>query len=275
MMKEWKRRTALLVTSAAMLLMTVPVLAESVVEDDAALLSDAERTDLSERISNLKTGTGWDIFAVSTEYADGKTSREYADDYFDSYASSKDGVVFLIDMDNREITMSTAGESIYYLTDERVDAILDDAYAYVSEGQYYDCYIAMLDDVQKYYEKGVDPDTYIYDEETGKIIRYRTVTAGEFAFALIAAVAVGAAVYFGIHAKYKLKFARETMDPHGAGNVKLENSNDRFVNQIVTHRRIPKNPPPSSGGGGGSNPGRSTVHTSSAGTMHGGGSRKF
>ena len=132
----------------------------------------------------------------------------------------------------------------------------------------------MLNGVQKYYEQGISSDAYIYDEETGKIIPYRKLTAGEFAFALIVAAAVGALVFFGIHAKYKLKFAKDAMDPHGTGDVKLENSKDRFVNQIVTHRRIPKNPPPSSGGSSGSS-GRSTVHTSSAGTMHGGGSRKF
>lgn len=274
MMREWKKRTALLVTMAAVCMAGTPVLADTVVSDDAYLLTDTERTDLSGQIESLENSTGWDIFAISTDDAEGKTSREYADDYFDTHASSKNGVVFLIDMDNREITISTAGESIYYLTDERVDAVLDDAYTYVSDGQYYDCYVAMLEGMQTYYERGIASDSYIYDEETGKIIRYRSLTAGEFAIALIAAIAVGAGVYFGINAKYKLKFASGKMDPHGNGNVKLENSNDRFVNQIVTHRRIPKNPPPS-GGGGGSSSGRSTVHTSSAGTMHGGGSRKF
>lgn len=274
MMKEWKKRMALLITVPALCVTASPVFAATGVVDDVPLLSEAECTSLSEQMEELAGDTDWDIFAISTDDAGGKTSREYADDYFDTYATRENGVVFLIDMDNREITISTAGESIYYLTDERIDEILDDAYAYVSNAQYYDCYIAMLNGVQKYYEQGIASDAYIYDEETGKIIPYRKLTAGEFAFALIVAVAVGALVFSGIHAKYKLKFAKDTMDPHGTGDVKLENSKDRFVNQIVTHRRIPKNPPPSNGGSSGSS-GRSTVHTSSAGTMHGGGSRKF
>ena len=275
MMKKWKKRIALPVITVAALMITVPVYADNsgYVIDDAELLSDAQTESLAEKTQNLRSETGWDIFVVSTDDAEGKSATEYADDYFDTNAAVEDGVVLLIDMDNREITISTAGKSIYYLTDERIDNILDNAYAYVSEAQYSDCYEAMLDGVQQYYEEGIPSDAYIYDEETGKIIPYRVLTFGEILFAIGAALIVGAAVYFGINAKYRLKFAKTTDDHHGTGNVRIEGSNDRFVNQVVTHRRIPKDT--GNGGGGGSNPGRSTVHTSSAGTSHGGGSRKF
>ena len=67
----------------------------------------------------------------------------YADDFYDSGNFGYDGphgtgVLFLIDMDNREIYISTCGDSIYYLTDARIETILDAAFDYVSNGQYYD-----------------------------------------------------------------------------------------------------------------------------------------
>ena len=39
-----------------------------------------------------------------------------------------DGLALLIDMDNREITVSTSGIAIRYLTDERIENILDAGY---------------------------------------------------------------------------------------------------------------------------------------------------
>ena len=90
----------------------------------------------------------------------------------------EDGVALLIDMDNREITISTCGIAIRYLTDSRIDNILDAAYAKISNGDYNGCMHSMLTGVETYYEKGISEGQYNYDSETGKISRYHVLTLG-------------------------------------------------------------------------------------------------
>ena len=136
MRDKLRKRIALSAVTALTLFVAVPVYADTydAVYDDAALLSDEEQQSLSEEITNLQETTGWEIFVLTTEDAQGKTAREYADDFYDTTATGDDGVVFLIDMDNREVTISTAGEAIYYLNDDRIDDILDNCYDYVVDG---------------------------------------------------------------------------------------------------------------------------------------------
>ena len=271
MRDKLRKRIALSAVTALTLFVAVPVYADTydAVYDDAALLSDEEQQSLSEEITNLQETTGWEIFVLTTEDAQGKTAREYADDFYDTTATGDDGVVFLIDMDNREVTISTAGEAIYYLNDDRIDDILDNCYDYVVDGEYASCFSSMLSDAEYYYEVGVPSDAYTYDEETGEIHYYHVLTLGEILFAVVLAAAVFAAVFFGITGKYRLKFGGGYQyDYHAFGKVNLTGQEDRFVNQMVTHRRIQTD-------SGSSHSGRSTVHTSSSGRSHGGGSRKF
>lgn len=208
MRDKLRKRIALSAVTALTLFAAVPVYADTydAVYDDAALLSDEEQQSLSEEITNLQETTGWQIFVLTTEDAQGKTAREYADDFYDTTATGDDGVVFLIDMDNREVTISTAGEAIYYLNDDRIDDILDNCYDYVVDGEYASCFSSMLSDAEYYYEVGVPSDAYTYDEETGEIHYYHVLTMGEILFAVVLAAAVFAAVFFGITGKYRLKF---------------------------------------------------------------------
>ncbi len=278
MMREWKKRIVLPVMAAVLLpgAVMTSASASSVrggVADMAGLLTEEEKQELVTQTAQIEEETGWNIYVVSTEDAEGKTAQEYADDYFDEYAPGADGVVALIDMDNREIAISTTGDAINYLNDARIDTILDNAYNDVSEGDYAACYTTMLEGVEWAYQKGIPSDAHTYNEETGEVVYYRSIKVEEIIGAVVIAAIVWFAVYFGIAGKYRFKHSGYTYDFHSFGNVSLTNTEDRYVNQIVTHRRIPK---PQNNGGNGSGPsGRSTVHTGSSGTMHGGGSRKF
>lgn len=47
------------------------------------------------------------MLMLTTDDTNGKTTQEYADDFFDAIAENGDGVALLIDMQNREICIST------------------------------------------------------------------------------------------------------------------------------------------------------------------------
>ena len=216
---------------------------------------------------------------VTTDDAEGKSSKEFADDFYDvkfPESSEEDGVVYLIDLDNMEIYMSTSGEAIRYLTDDRVEQILDEAYEYAADGDYYGSFVSFMEETEKYLSKGIPSDQYNYDVNTGEIDYYQEqmrLTFGEVLFALAAAL-IPAAVTIGVvKAKYQLKFEDFHYDAYTASNVNLSTNSDRLINTFVTHRRIPKNNGHSGGSGGGGS--RSSVHRSSSGRSHGGGGRKL
>ena len=245
---------------------------EGNVYDDASLLTESEIDSLNQDISDFQETSGWNVYAVTTSDALGKTATAYADDFFDEHSpEQEDGVVVLVDMDNREIWISACGDARRYLTDERVDAILDDAYANASNDAYGDCLDTMLDGIAGYYDAGIQSNQYNYDTETGAVSRYRTLTLTEILIALVIAVVVGAIIYGVVVGKYQLRFGTYQYDFRESGRVDLRVRDDHFVNQTVTHRRIPKE---NTSGGGGSS-GRTSTHTSSSGRSHSGGGRKF
>lgn len=254
----------------------VPVQAEDNMQlaDQAGLLSDQEAEDMNQRLEELEGSTGWDFMAMTTDDAEGQDATAYAESWFDKYTTKDDGVICAIDMDNREIVVRAFGEAMYYVTDSRTDRILDAGYDEVSNEQYGAALQAMLGEVENAYLNENPNKNYLYDEDTGEVIRHprgRSITLSEILIALGAALLAGGGTVGAIFAKYRLKIGGYQYPIEKNGSVKLTAKEDRLVNSFVTHRHIPKQQ--SSGGGGGGS--RSTVHTGSGGRMSSGGSRKF
>lgn len=247
---------------------------EGNVYDQANLLTEVELRTLNENITALSEETGWNIYAVTTSDAQGKSATAYADDFFDEHSpEQEDGVALLIDMDNREITISTCGEAIRYLTDTRIDVILDKAYINISNGEYGACLTTMADGVAEAYRKKIETGQYNYDSDTGEVSKYKQLTAMEAALSFGAAAAAGVLVFLSVLGSYRMKRGNYKYEFRENARIALRVRDDRFVNQVVTHRRIPKQT--TTNGSGGHSSGRSTTHRSSSGRSHGGGSRKF
>ena len=58
---------------------------------------------------------------------------------------------------------------VRYLTDSRIEAVLDDMYGYAAAGDYYQAAGAFVEDLEVCYDNGIAADQYNYDSETGKI----------------------------------------------------------------------------------------------------------
>ena len=110
------------------------------VEDRAQLLTEEEEAELLQQAAELSQQTGYEIRLVTTNQTEGKTTQQFAEAYFESLTDAgpetASGASYVIDMDNRQIYIATYGGLQYYLTDARVDTLLDHAYEYVSEGEY-------------------------------------------------------------------------------------------------------------------------------------------
>lgn len=242
------------------------------VVDDAGLLMEEEVDWLKETAVEFTEKSDWNIIVATCDDAAGNTAQTVCEDYFNAYTTGDDGISCLIDMDNREIYIATAGEAQLYLNDARIDTILDTAFEAVADGDYSECLYLMLVKSSEAYDRGIPENAQIYDVDTGKTTVYKQLTLMEILFALLAALAVGGIVFGSIVGKYRLKWGLYAYDFHDSGSLTLEREEDRFIHQTVTHRRIPRNNGGGPSGGGGS---RSTVHTGSGGRSFGGGGRKF
>lgn len=215
--------------------------------DQADLLTASEAEEVEEMIEEFEDKTGWDVMAVTTEDAEGMSATSYAESWLNEYMSGEDGIIWCIDMDNREIVVSGTGDAIDCLTDAHKENILDAGYEKVSNEEYAETFETMI-------------------RKTGKYA-YKQITVIEILIALGIALVAGGITVGVIVGSYRLKFGGYKYPIEKNGSVKLRKKEDAFVNQFVTHRHIPK----SDGSGGG----KTTTHSGAGGRTYSSGSRKF
>ena len=244
--------------------------------DQAGLFSETEIIQLEEKIAQCRKSTKMDVVIVSA-YADGERSaEEYADDYYDyggfGVGKKASGVLLLYYMDGPgqpggECYISTAGTMINMLTDERIESILDDVYGDLGNRDF----------------AGATEHQYTYDRDTGEIVRYHSIRLYEVAIAMVIAGILAGSVCLDIKKRYAMKqSSREVSNSLQAYRADcafhFSVAGDKMVNKYVRSVPIPRNTSSGSGGrghSGSSSAGRSTIHTSSSGSSHGGGGRRF
>ena len=260
--------------------------------DQAGLFSETEIIQLEEKIAQCRKSTKMDVVIVSA-YADGERSaEEYADDYYDyggfGVGKKASGVLLLYYMDGPgqpggECYISTTGTMINMLTDERIESILDDVYGDLGNRDFAGAAEHFLEDVKAYVKEGVESGQYTYDQDTGEIVRYHSIRLYEVAIAMVIAGISAGSVCLDIKKRYAMKqSSREVSNSLQAYRADcafhFSVAGDKMVNKYVRSVPIPRNTSSGSGGrghSGSSSAGRSTIHTSSSGSSHGGGGRRF
>lgn len=264
--------TSFIVSVLMIMLFAITVQATGVqVEDGAGVFSSDESTSIESSIARAEDETGWDIIVLTTTDAEGYTSNGYGELFYNNNKVSEDGVVLILDFDNGEKAIVTSGEAIYYLTDSRINAILSDSDQYSSSQDYAGTVICMCEDIELYYGQGANGN-YAVNEDTGEVTTYKeskSLSLFEFFLALVVALGAGGGFVAFIVGKYRLKFGGYKYSFRANGTVDLKVDRDQFVNQFVTHRRIPRNN--GGGGRGGSGGGRSSTHGGVGGGNFGGG----
>ncbi|MDR0922089.1 MAG: TPM domain-containing protein [Lactobacillales bacterium] len=240
---------------------------ENRVNDQAGLFSPAGVAQINNLAQSLSEKTKAGVFVVTTTEND-EEPRDYADDYLrEKVGNNNNGTVLLIDMDNREVYVSTSGNMIYYLNDNRIEQILDDVQPELSNSNFDQAGLNYLNDVETFFDKGLPKGAYSVDEETGKVTVYKTITRGEAIIAVV--LAAGLAITFCLVtvSRYQLKMGTWKYPYKQLGKVNLTTQQDILTNSFVTTRHIPKN----NNNGGGLGGGGSTTHSSGGGTFGGGG----
>lgn len=270
MRKAIKFILLLLMLSALVSMLVISALGVSPkVYDKAQLFSAQEMEALEARANAFAERLQLDIVIVTTNENDGKTSRAYADDFYDQngfgYGADADGILMLINMEDREVYISTCGIAIRYFTDARIESVLDRVYPFLGEAKYAEAADVFLSQVEYYVGVGIPSNQYTAPEGGGGLKSVDPVK--RIIISLLIALGVGG-VTVGIMAMHNKGTSTVNHSTYLQSNsFNLINSQDIHVNTSVTHVTISS----SSGSGGG----RSSTHSSSSGRSHGGGGRKF
>lgn len=242
------------------------------IADGAGLLSESEAAELSEKLDEISERQKLDVVIVTVDSLEGADVVAYADDYFDGngygFGEEKDGILFLISMEERDWCISTSGYGITAFTDAGQEYLSEKFLPSLSEGAYADAFRIFAEWC----------DDYITQSRTGTPYDVDNVPVEPFSplGALIIAVVVGFVVSFivtgimrlGLHSVFSESAADSYMKKD---SLRLTKNYDLFLYKNVTRTEKPKETstgtPVSRGG--------STTHVSSSGNTHGGSKGKF
>ena len=252
------------------------------VVDGADLLDAEEEGLLAERIAKLTDDYDIDAVILTVYGRDTEDIVAYADDYYDyggyGWGDGCDGLILVIDMEDRSWYISTYGEAFYIFTDYGIEQLGDTLVSYLAESKYYGGFYTFLDDCDDYiaaYNRGEPVDIWIPDDYDYDDVR----SSDEFSIVpYLICLGVGLLVAFIVTAvmKGKLKtavFQKQADDYMRRDTFDLMASEDTFLYSNVV--ATPRNTDSGSRSGGGGHYGGSSSHTSSSGRSHGGGGGHF
>jgi len=236
------------------------------VYDFADLLSDTEITALQNTIENLNSKEDYGIVIVTTNNVNGLSTQDYADDFYDYNDFPQSGILLLIDMQNREVYISTTYYGQIIFDNSRVDDILDVITPKLSNADYYGATSSFLEMVESYIDDG--PSYSMKNcEITNSYGDYTCPKMLPILHILLFSILGSLLITFLITRKYKkIRLAKDADHYLKKGNIVLGNKVDTFIDSHTTKVYIDRSSSSSSGGGS---------HHSSSGSSHGGGGRSF
>lgn len=286
-----KRLIILIVCAAIIMSFAICVSATPAsIVDNAGLLSDSEKTVLEKQAKEIAQKYSMDVVIVTTESLEGKTSEEYADDFYDcnSYGFGEDfsGVLLLLSMEYRDWAISTTGEAIFALTDYGIQDVFSQMAGLLAEDQYFSGFSTYLDALETYlkaYRNGAPIDGF-QDEYSGPgtyipgtqddIIHYEPDRGFDWylkkiGISFIVGLVVAGIVLLVLRSQMNTARAQRGADSYMLKETyHLNVQRDIFLYSQI--RKVRKSENNSNGNRGGG----SSVHSSS-GRSHGGGHGKF
>lgn len=271
-------------------------LTEQRVFDLAGLFMETEREQLEERIAEIRKSIRPYDLAVLTADDGVYDTQDYADRFYEDHGIGTDenrsGVLFFLDMENRTTWISTAGDLIGIINDDREEEIFRAQDYYLGISDWAGAMLVAINMTEEYVEAGVSQGTYIYDESTGDILddysQYVDLHDSEYyrrqaiegtimytAGGLVLGAIAGLITKAVIKGQYSKKYKQVAYDWRSKSSLDLTDSQSNITNKFVTTRVIPRETHNNNSGGGFSGGSGSGIHVSSGGMTHGGGGHKF
>ncbi len=254
---------------------------EQKVYDEAGLLSDQEEAELQELLVKKAQETEQDFIIVTTDDNEGKSARRYADDFYDTHRfgyekENGSGVLLFLDMDGREVYISTAGTAIQNYTDAEIDSTLDALIPLMKDKDYMGVCRTFIEDAGRHLTGGDEAQNGYYDADSDRFVSteltgwQKVFTPSRILLHLVVAFVLSGIIVLCIAHNRKTKMSVGSGTYLKDGQLGFRERSDHFTHTTVVTRHIPRNDDSHSSGGG-----YSSSHTSSGGHSHGGGGRSF
>jgi len=247
---------------------------EENVNDYLNYITASEKLELQNIIESVVKNHNLEVVIVITNDTKGKSSMNFADDFYDNngygVGSDYSGILMLINMDKRETWISTTGKAIDIFTDSRILDMNNNVTEELSKKEYYKACKNFIADVVNYSNMGipegqqrVDSSTdIIYTETTYlqkvfKLIKFFPIYIGALIISIIATIVAS------LSSKGKVTINSRTYE---GGSFVLSYTKDDFIREATTMVKIQTLS---------NNGAKSSTHTGSSGRSHGGGGGKF
>lgn len=251
------------------LLLAAPALAlsgvsgEPRVTDDAGLLSDSEKEQLEQLLSEVSQKQQMDVVVVTADGLGGKSPRAYADDFYDYSGYADDGLVLLVSMEDRDWWISTKGYGLTAFTLAGIDYIGEEITSDLGSGDYYAAFARFAELADQFIDEAENGSPYDTGHLPKQPLSMIWIPIAIGLGALLALIPLGSM-------KSKLKTVRPKVAAANYvrdGSFRLVTDRDVYLYRNVSRTARPKNESSGSSGSG--------AHTSSSGSTHGGGGGKF
>lgn len=223
--------------------------------DFAELLTSSQEEELYIEIENFIEKYKLDMVIVTIDENNKSSAMNYADDFYDyndfGIGKQHNGLLFLIDMDTREMWISTTGKAIRVFSASKIDSILDYTYNKISVKDYYGCASQFIQYASKYANSSLGIGMKIL-----KVGGVPTIITLIF-------IIYGLSRHKTVHIQNS---AQMYMKPVvGKEGLVLTKREDKYITSHTSRYRRDS----------GSSSGGSSSHSSSSGRSHGGGGRSF
>jgi len=233
--------------------------------DDADLLDEDEEAVLLDTLDSLSDTYQMDIVVVTVNTIDGKSPRDFADDFFDyngfGYGDTEDGILLFVNMGERDWYISTSGRAQTTFSDYGLDHMGEEVVYWLGDGYYYDAFERFAELCEELILFEAENGPYDVDNLPKPVFKidFFSVLIG-FIIALIISLVM--------RSKHKtVRFKSQAGDYIRKDSFALTQSADHFLYRNVSRTRRASET--SSGSGG------SSTHRSSSGRSHGGRGGKF
>lgn len=234
--------------------------------DAADLLSQSSERDLINKLDEISERQQVDIVVVTIESLEGESAMVYADDFYDyngyGFGAGRDGILFLISMEERDWYISTCGYGITALTDVGREYISGKFVDDLSIGDYaagFTRFAELCDDFIMQANSGEPYDVGNLPEEAFGF-------AGNLVLAFVVAFIIALIVTGIMKGQLKTVCSQSAADDYmNKDSLHLTKNDDLFLYRNVDRREKKED----------DNSGGSKTHTSSSGETHGGGGGKF
>ena len=214
-----------------------------------------------------------DLVIVTIDNNNKINSKEYAKDFYDyNYFGTNDtydGILYLIDMDNREVYILTTGKAMLFYDDFRINSLLDKASASLSLGYYYNSVNTFIIEASNYVELGIPESNNGYEiDSNGNLVKIKNVN---WVITCIGSLLIPSIILYFLISRHKGIKLTTTADTYlDENSINYGEFKDTYLTSYTS--RVPIVRSDSSGRNRGSG---SSISIGSSGRSHGGGGRKF